>query len=153
MSKKFPNPEQPPDPRAAAFAAQQREDFNRCKKCSLDPDGNWGTPLSVRDVSATLPDGTNIVVARVAQCLRCGQVYAIKMKNAAGEHGIYAAGLEACIKESRGAIHFLDELQAGRLRQGPAFPDKADTIKVGEDAAHADVSGGTRQPEPAAELW
>ena len=141
------------DPRAVAFAAQDKEKFERCRKCFIDEDGLWGTPLSVRDVHAVLSDNTRVVVARVTQCLRCGQIYKVRMFNAAGEHEVYEAHLEACVKETRGSIFTLEELQTGRVNPGPAFPDKADTIKDMGFSAHADVSGGTRQPEPAVELW
>lgn len=148
MKEKFKDDNQM-DPRASAFATQSKEKFARCRKCSVDEDGLWGTPLARRDVHAVLPDNRRIVVARVDQCMRCGQVYAVKMFNAAGEHEIYAGTLEACVKETWGTMYTLEELRTGRvdLRNVPPFPShKSDTHIKSED--HADVSGGTYQPAP-----
>ena len=135
----------PINPVAAAMAKQAGERWGRCKKCFQDEAQLWGTLLSRRDIMAELPDGRRVKVARVDQCLVCGQIYTVKMFDAAGRLDIFEARLEQCIR-CRGSLFSLEELQTGHLRPpSRPFPAKAEVTLADK---YADPAGGTRQPEP-----
>ena len=123
----------------------------RCKKCFVGVDecgGGVGTPIAVYIVSAELPRGGSVAVARVPMCYKCRTVLPFVILDGGRQLGITGPNIVRCLKASRGFMFNLDELLTGEIQQANALPDIAPKPIIREDVV--DPENMTREQEEQA---
>lgn len=102
----------------------------RCKKCGVGKHPETGemvgTPIAVYIVSAGLPDGGSVAVARVPICYKCREILPFDILPGGTKYGIKGFNIIRCLKARQGLLatpwFTLEELLTGKIDQAMIRP-------------------------------
>lgn len=131
----------------------------RCRKCFVGADeggGAIGTPIAIYTVSAAMPEGGSIAVARVPMCYKCREILPFEVLESGRNLGVTGINIIRCLKARQGLLAMpwftLEELLTGRLEQATELPESVAQPRTIERAEIVDPENMEREVQAALPL-